>query len=111
MSWVPSWWEFLLLAAAVYRIWRLFSEDTILDRPRKWVLGLPPSFDADAEDPTSYPNYREHLATFLTCPWCMGFWMSVLAWTAWLITPVGAVAAAVPWALSAAVGVAAKHLE
>jgi len=111
MRWVPNWWEFLLLFAAAYRIFHLIAEDTLLDRPRKWALHLPRSYDPEQDDPSQFPGYRDYLAKFITCPWCLGFWLSVGWWLGWLIFHKWAVAAAVPWAMSAAVGITAKHLE
>jgi Protein of unknown function (DUF1360) len=111
VRWIPDWWQFLLLMLAAYRIYHLLADDTILDRPRKWVLGLPRSYDPDRESANLYPGYRENVATWLTCPWCAGFWISLGWWAAWLITPKWATVAAVPWALSALVGLIGKHLE
>lgn len=105
---VPGPWEFLLLGLAVWRLWRLLAEDTILDGPRAWVLGVPGWKPAGHETPP--PGYREKLATFLTCPWCAGFWLCVVAWAAWVVWPTATLFAAVPWALSGAVGLTASRL-
>jgi len=73
------------------------------------MLGVP---GWDPEEGTAPPpGYRENLATFLTCAWCAGFWISVVVWGAWLLAPHATLVAAVPWALSAAVGLVAKHLD
>ena len=104
----PSPFEFVLLALAVYRLFRLVAEDTILDGPRAWLLGVPGWLPTGSETPP--PGYREELAVFVTCPWCVGFWMSLAAWSLWLVTPGWTVALAVPWALSAAVGLVASRL-
>jgi hypothetical protein len=104
---IPSWWQFTLLAAAAYRLWRLVAEDTILDRPRAWLLGAP-GWSPDDGDPP--PGYRQELAVFLTCGWCMGFWLSVLAWGAWLVAPHATLVAATPFAISAVVGALAAKI-
>lgn len=93
---VPDWWSFLILALAVFRVYRLIAEDDILDRPRDWAL------DRLEEE------RLEKLDQLITCPWCLGFWLSVLAWLAWLVSPGWAVGLALPWALSAAVALVAK---
>lgn len=50
----------LISALAVYRLTRLVTEDTILDRPRGWAIGR-----------------AEWLGTLVTCPWCAGFWIAL----------------------------------
>lgn len=109
MSWRPQPWEFVLLAAAGYRLWHLLAEDTILDRPRAWLLhagNWRP--DSNQAPPRAY---RDKLATWMTCPWCAGFWIVLTLWLLWVLWPGFTLAFSVPWALSAAVGVAAKHFE
>lgn len=98
---VPSVWAFALIAVASYRLWRLLAEDTILDRPRKWSLGISEWQEGD----TVPSSYRRKAGEFLTCPWCLGFWVALGWWAAWLIWEEWAVFVAVPFALSAAVGV------
>src|SRR6187551_66986 len=79
---IPDWWHFLLLALAAYRLWKLLAEDTILDKPRNWVMGLGWNWDDETDDVPS--GYREHWGIFLTCPWCAGAWISGLVYLAWL---------------------------
>ena len=86
---IPDPWPFAVLVLAAFRVFWLVAEDTIFDRPRGWLT--------DNGD-------REYVALFLTCPWCAGFWISVGWWLAWLAFDKWAVAAAVPFALSAIVG-------
>lgn len=105
----PSPFELLLLALAAYRIWRLIAEDTILDRPRAWLLGVPGWLPTAHETPPD--GYRDKLAVFLTCPHCAGFWISVLTWLSWIAAGDWATAAAVPWAISALVGLIAQNLD
>lgn len=107
---IPGEWEFALLAVAAFRIWHLLAEDTILDRPRKWALGLPRYFDPTQDDVRNFPRYREHLATFLTCPWCAGFWIAAIVWICWLAAPTVTLIAVTPWALSAVVPLLSKTL-
>jgi hypothetical protein len=106
---IPNWWEFVLLALAVFRIYRLIAEDTILDRPRRWLLRLGNEWQSDGDEIP--PEYREKWALFITCPWCLGFWLSVLAWVGWLIFPTETIWLAVPWALSAVVALINKNLD
>lgn len=88
---IPSPWTFALIAAASYRLWHLFAEDTILDRPRGWL------FDRSLR-----------ASKLVVCPWCLGAWVSIAWWAAWTLWPRAIAAAAVPLALSTIVGVAAQ---
>lgn len=102
---VPNWWEFLLLGLAAWRIFRLLAEDEILNRPRRWVLNLDPDWN-EGEDPNE--DYRFEWGTFLTCPYCAGFWISLAWWGAWMIWPHATVLVAVPLAINAVVIAGAK---
>jgi hypothetical protein len=87
---IPTWWGFTLITLAVWRVWRLLAEDTIIDRPRAWIIGR--------------SNWVEAL---VECPYCLGFWLS-LGWVGALwLWPYWTVVAAVPWAVSAGVAVLA----
>ena len=76
---IPTALQFVLLALASYRAWRLIAEDDITDRPRKWITRL-------AKDGSFTKDYREGLALFINCPWCAGAWVSLLAYIAYLGT-------------------------
>lgn len=52
--------ETVLIGLASYRLWRLVAVDTILDKPRDWLL-------------VRVPGYIE---TLITCPWCLGSWVA-----------------------------------
>jgi hypothetical protein len=93
----PSWWEFVLLALAAYRTWKLIAEDTILDRPRNWTIKQ--AFKIWG------PKGKDYLETLLECPWCAGFWVSLAWWGAWQAWPHGTLVAAGAMALSAVVGI------
>jgi hypothetical protein len=102
---VPDWWSFVILALAVFRIYRLIAEDDILDRPRRYVTRLGDKWEKEG-DPTP-PGYRERLGNFVTCPYCLGFWIALAFWGAWQIEPHGTLVFAAPWVISA--GVVAAH--
>jgi hypothetical protein len=89
----------MLLVLAAFRLWRLIAEDTIIDRPRAWLL----RGDLIGHE-TPPPEYREELSKFLLCPWCLGFWLCVAWWLGWLAFGDWALLAATPWAMSAVVG-------
>lgn len=79
----PDWWEFVLLAVAVWRIWHLLAHDSILDRPRRYLLRLSPDWRKEG-DPVG-EGYRLEWALFLTCPYCAGFWIGLLAYAGWIV--------------------------
>ena len=99
----------MLLGLAAFRVYRLIAEDTILDWPRRYLLRLGSDWQKDG-DPVPN-NYRAGWAEWLTCPWCAGFWVSVLWWLLWLVFPTFAVFVAVPFAISAFVALVAKNLD
>jgi len=106
---VPDWWQLTLLVLGVFRIYRLIAEDTILDKPRRKLLRLGKDWQK-AGDPVP-ERYRAEWGLFITCPWCLGFWLSVLFWVAWQIWPHGTLVFATPWAISAVVALVAKNLD
>lgn len=104
---IPDWWTALLLALAAWRTFRLLSEDTILDRPRAWLLG----YSGWKEGESLPPTLREGLSEFVTCPYCLGFWVSLGWWGAWQAWPHATVVVAVPLAVSAVVGIIAEKTQ
>jgi uncharacterized protein DUF1360 len=102
LSNIPNWWQFALLAGAAFRTWRLLAADAILDKPREWLTRR-----AKAEA----GKHREEVDIFLHCPWCLGFWVTLAWWGAWLIWPHATVLLAVPWAANALVGLVAQNLD
>ena len=98
---VPEPYALFLLVAASYRVWRLIAEDDILDRPRLWLLRLPRAWQAEQPIPA---EYRGKVADFLTCPWCMGFWVSLGFYLSWLWQPEWTLVVATVATISAAVG-------
>lgn len=104
---IPTPWELLLAALAVYRLWRLLAEDEILEGPRRRLLRY-----VGWKTGTPLPEtYRAWWADLLRCPWCAGFWLGLLAWVFWLFFPSLALVVATPFALSAAVGLIRTNLD
>lgn len=92
---VPEWWPTVLLVLAAFRVTRLVGWD---DLTAPWRLWVRRRFGKGAE-------------TFVACPWCIGWWISVAWWGAWLLWPHATLVAATPWAISALVGLVAKGLD
>lgn len=95
---IPNPWEGALLGLAAWRVFRLVADDRIADRPRAWLLGVP-GWNGEGDPPA---GYRDGLAYLLTCPYCAGFWIACAWWGAWLLGGDWVLAAATPWAISAA---------
>lgn len=116
MDVIPPIYQFLLLAFAAYRLWRLLAEDEILNRPRRWLVRLPLSWDDGDAIPK---NYRNEWAIFFQCPWCLGAWVCLGTYIGWMFT-VGTtpssvsevfVAIAVWFALSSTLGIIRAQLD
>ncbi len=66
----------VVLGLAVARLWRLVSQDLVLERLRCWLVGATKFRVGDAE---VAKNRRPRVVEFLACPWCLGFWLSIPA--------------------------------
>lgn len=101
-----TWLALIVVSLGVWRFWRILSTDSILDRPRDFVLGT----SALAGGAVYYK--RKRLADFLGCAWCLGFWLSLGAFAAWHWWSAGnTVLIATPLAISALVGLVTAHLD
>src|SRR5262245_7684826 len=96
---LPDWWQFTLLFLATYRIFRLIGDDEILNIPRRWFLRLG---NWREEGDVVPPEYRKEWGKFLTCPYCLGFWVALTWWGGFQFSPKWACIAATPWAINQA---------
>lgn len=62
-----------LIGIASFRAWRIFAEDTIMERPRDWLY-------AKAETKSAWG----FIADLMGCPWCITFWYCGVG--AWIIS-------------------------
>lgn len=87
-------------------------EDYELVAPNQWV-GVEACPNCRSTEPACFvEGYdRPGLADLFTCAFCLGFWVSLAFYLAWLAAPKATLVAALPLALSAAVGLAAKNLD
>lgn len=116
MDVIPPIYQFALLALVAYRIWRLLAEDEVLERPRRWLVRLPRDWDEENPIPRAY---RNELGGFISCPWCLGFWISLGSYIGWMFTlgdtPDSVsdvfVAVGIWFALSAVVGIIRAQLD
>lgn len=102
----------LVLVLGVFRIVRLIGWDDlpIVESFRTWVTGRTVYYNS-TEGGEVYQHRRPLLAKFIECPWCVGAWVSLGAYLAWVFEPRWTIYFLMPWALSAAVGLLAKNLD
>jgi Protein of unknown function (DUF1360) len=105
---IPDWYSLILIALAAWRSFQLLAFDDILNQPRNWVLRLDPEWKEEG-DPVG-DEYRLKWALFITCPYCAGFWISLVWFGAWQITPFWTEVVALPFVISSLLVLAHKHL-
>jgi hypothetical protein len=98
--------DFAILALAAFRLTRLAGWDTITHPARRRLLGV-------GDDGRPVPGRDPYwgAAAFVHCAWCVGFWIAVAVAICWNLWPDATLAASIPLALSAVVGVVAKNLD
>lgn len=102
---IPSGLEFLILSLAAFRVFRIISQDDmpVMVRWRNAFVG--------AELEAGVWAFRHPtLAHFIGCAWCLGFWIALAISAAWWLAPHWTIVACLPFAVSAAVGVAGHFL-
>lgn len=105
-------WPFLIVALGVYSITRLISIDSIIDRQRTWLFDrFPPDGYTTKNRPNPdrctfivtgdhyYVTEGHKLGELVNCPWCMGFWVSLAVFAAFVAWPVTTTFVLVPLAL------------
>lgn len=109
--------SFVVLALAAARTTRLVVVDAIADRPRHWVLKHFPAEGQQVSGPAPKKahwtttainatpirwvvNRGSFIGELISCPWCIGFWISCAWFGAWAFARQGTLFVALPWALS-----------
>lgn len=102
----PSWIELAILVLGAYRLTRLLGWDDFppIADLRDRVTGL-------ALDGEEVYFRRPLLEEFISCPFCLGFWVSLAVYIAWLSAERPTLYAVTPFAISGAVGLLAKNLD
>lgn len=103
---IPSAWQLVLLALAVYRIWRILGLDDMpgLVAMRNWLAGA-------SELGGVWTFRRRWVADLISCPWCLGWWLSLAAAGCWFLDARVTLLAAIPFALAAIVGALGHFLN
>jgi len=105
---IPTAYVLVLLSLAAFRSWRLVGVDVITRPVRQRLIRRAEEPDMIYVGPGAY---RPLLDELVGCPWCLGAWISVGWWVAWTIWPHGTIVAAVPFAISALVGLVGSRLD
>lgn len=111
---IPTWWQFAILVLGAYRITRLLGWDDWppIYKLRARLLGERWFFPSQSSNEKARVAYdRALLAKLFHCPFCLGWWVCLLAWALWLPFPHFTIIALTPWALSGAVGLLSKNLD
>lgn len=135
---MPSPWIFALLALAAFRVTRLIGWDDLTTGWRAWYGGMSDDeyrrwnhflnkiiekgrdpWDEVFDGPTGqihgppFSESRWYIAKLTRCPWCLGFWVSLVTAAGWWLVAGGTIARVplVALALSATVGFLAKNLD
>jgi Protein of unknown function (DUF1360) len=112
---IPELWTFALLALAAFRLTRLIGWDVVTRPLREPLTGRQESGSAkqarDSHKGRRMQWHQEKLDDFIDCPFCVGFWTCVAVWVLWDAWPRWITFLAVPWALSAVVGLVTKDLD
>jgi hypothetical protein len=125
----PDPWHFALLAAAAWRTTRLGYLDDLTIEPRRWVTGVGDAQHheiaafvdevteaggdpwSESDPPLPIGPRRFYLSRMIHCPHCLGAWVSLAWFAAWLVWPRFVVLAAVPWAIMAVVSIVATRQD
>lgn len=118
----PDPYDAVILTLGAFRLTRLVGWDDLTIGLRGKLTGVP-----DAEHASFVDVYEEHVeagtqmppgarsryyrSKLVRCPWCVGWWLSLGVYAAWRAKPRATLSASTPLALSAAVGLIAKHLD
>lgn len=128
---IPHPWAAVVLALGAYRLTRLIGWDTFppVAVARAWILGetwpgelnrMPDDvrevewmamLRSDPELAASRTYVHPLLADLVSCPFCLGWWVALATYAAWLWLPTATLYAMSPLALAAAVGLVAKNLD
>jgi hypothetical protein len=121
---IPEPWEFALLALAAYRLTRLggWDEFPLAVKVRAWVTGeewvagdpettLPGKTPESALEELRPAYRRQTIAHLIHCPFCLGWWVSLACYVAWLAAGEWALVVLAPFAISGVVGLLAKNLD
>jgi hypothetical protein len=103
----PTAVELILLVLAAYRLYRFLALDSFppMMAARTWLTG---------EDDEGHPTGARRpkwIADLWACPFCLGYWISLALVAGWWVSPMWAIAFALPWAVSAGAALVTARLD
>lgn len=104
----PDALEFAVLSLAAFRLVRLVGWDKLTRGFRERLCRMS---EREGHTYTGGKPYRAGVHEWITCPWCMGAWVTGAWWLAWLAWPSAVYGLSVPLAAMAIVGLVAKNLD
>lgn len=104
----PDGLEFFVLTMAAFRLVRLVGWDKLTRGFRERLCRMA---EREGHTYTGGKPYRQGVHEWITCPWCMGAWVTGAWWLAWLAWPSAVYGLSVPLAAMALVGLIAKTLD
>lgn len=110
---IPGWWVGLVIGLGAFRVVRLIGWDDLppIARLRVRITGeRARSMPTESTQPI-YVYRRPLLAHFISCPYCVGWWVALASYGSWLLWPRGTLYVLAPFALSAFVGLVARNLD
>jgi hypothetical protein len=81
----------VILSLAAFRLTRFVTTDTIFNRQRSFIW-------------RKFPPESTKLGYLITCPWCIGVWLSSLVYLSYIIFPEQTIAVCSVLCISAIVG-------
>lgn len=105
-------WPLLILALGIYSLTRLITKDSLIDRQREWFFNhFPHEGFTTKKRPNPdrctfivtgeryYVTEGHFLGELINCPWCSGFWVSLLLFGSFVFWPVATTFLLVPFGL------------
>ncbi len=119
---IPNAWVAIVMTLATYRVVRLIGWDEFpwVKKLRDKATGEEVYYNAAVNRDNAILRHKHPtLHHFLNCPFCQGFWWSLIIYAAWVaVGSPGSITAEswlfyplAPFALSAAVGLLTKNLD
>lgn len=103
--------ELIVLILAGHRIARIIGWDSITKPWREKLLGWTDDGKKIGHAGGTGRPVPGKLATLAHCPWCLGFWISIILWVCFKQWHDATLLVASPLAISSAIGVYTTNLD
>lgn len=116
-------WPFFILILGVYSLTRLITKDSIIDKWRdNFYVKFPHEGFQSKRKPQRgknqiisggvyYVTEGTKLGELVHCPWCMGFWVSIALFAAFVAWPIGTTFFLVPFGIRVIPGMIESIIE